>query len=328
MYLSNHHVLSSRDIDELRDALGQRIFPHDLNVARNHEELDSCMHGCAINDTGLLYFSYGTASGIESSINDSQCSDRISVNFPVAGTGRMTQGRDCLDISASQGLVIDSHEPFKLELQGYGGVALVLRRDSLRRQARALIGDRADRIDVRMAKTIDLTSPEGRALKNAVLYAIGEMDGAIGALANPISRVNLEHYLLTQLLSLQRSTFSEALAAAAEPVVMPRNLKRARDYMHAHAGDAVTPEDLAIHAGCSYRSLQAIFGKALGVSPMAYLQRIRLEGAHADLLDADRRRTTVAEIARRWGFSHMGRFALSYKKRFGVSPSETLGQRT
>ena len=32
----------------------------------------------------------------------------------------------------------------------------------------------------------------------------------------------------------------------------------------------------------------------------------------------------VTEIAAKWGFGHMGRFSIDYRKRFGESPSETL----
>jgi AraC-like DNA-binding protein len=33
---------------------------------------------------------------------------------------------------------------------------------------------------------------------------------------------------------------------------------------------------------------------------------------------------SVAEVAARWGFSHLGRFAAAYRKRYGESPSHTL----
>ena len=33
-----------------------------------------------------------------------------------------------------------------------------------------------------------------------------------------------------------------------------------------------------------------------------------------------------SEIASRWGFSHLGRFAVEYRLRFGEDPSETLAQ--
>jgi AraC-like DNA-binding protein len=33
---------------------------------------------------------------------------------------------------------------------------------------------------------------------------------------------------------------------------------------------------------------------------------------------------SITDIAYRFGFTHLGRFAAYYKKRFGVSPSATL----
>lgn len=42
-----------------------------------------------------------------------------------------------------------------------------------------------------------------------------------------------------------------------------------------------------------------------------------------DLLGA-RAGSSVTSIALDWGFDHLGRFAASYKKRFGETPRETL----
>jgi AraC-like DNA-binding protein len=48
--------------------------------------------------------------------------------------------------------------------------------------------------------------------------------------------------------------------------------------------------------------------------------------AHEDLLAADPRSATAIEIAARWGFAHYGRFAATYRERFGQSPGRTLRQ--
>ena len=34
--------------------------------------------------------------------------------------------------------------------------------------------------------------------------------------------------------------------------------------------------------------------------------------------------STVAAIAHRWGFAHLGRFAAAHKKMYGVTPLQTL----
>ncbi|MEV6492897.1 helix-turn-helix domain-containing protein, partial [Actinoplanes sp. NPDC051633] len=66
------------------------------------------------------------------------------------------------------------------------------------------------------------------------------------------------------------------------------------------------------------------FRRHLGDTPMAYLQQVRLQRAHDDLVAADPNTDTVSAIAHRWGFAHLGRFALSYRARYQETPSQTL----
>jgi len=56
---------------------------------------------------------------------------------------------------------------------------------------------------------------------------------------------------------------------------------------------------------------------------MMLLRRARLDQARADL-EAPGRNTSVTIVAYDCGFSHLGRFAQEYARRFGESPSETL----
>jgi transcriptional regulator GlxA family with amidase domain len=71
-------------------------------------------------------------------------------------------------------------------------------------------------------------------------------------------------------------------------------------------------------------ALQAGFQLYVGMSPTTYLRQVRLDRAHDQLRQADPDQTTVAAVAHRWGFTHLGRFAGSYRARYGVSPSQTL----
>ncbi len=322
--LSNHHVLSSKDIDELRYELGQRFTPHELNIAKSNNKLDAHVYSCAVNNLGLLSFAYGDGVPIEAGICDSQCSKVISINFLTSGAGSLEQHHKAIDIAANQGLVIDMSMPFKLKLQGYSGIALIFSHNTLQQHALALIGEKSLDIDFQLEKSVDITKPAGQALKNAVVYAMNEMNGALGKLNNPITHTNLENYLLTQFIILHSNTHKSVFESANDQQVLPRNLKRACDYIHAHAHKKITLGELTAYAGCSYRSLQSIFIKVQGVSPMEYLKGVRLEGVRSVLLTADSQRTTVTEIAQQWGFVHMGRFAQMYKKQFGILPSDTL----
>ena len=57
----------------------------------------------------------------------------------------------------------------------------------------------------------------------------------------------------------------------------------------------------------------------------AHLRSLRMQRAHRDLQIAEPSEgTSVAAVAARWGFTHLGRFAIEYRRRFGINPSQTL----
>ena len=61
---------------------------------------------------------------------------------------------------------------------------------------------------------------------------------------------------------------------------------------------------------------------------MGFLKTVRLQRAQADLLAADPTQISVTEIATKWDFFHLGRFAGDYRKAFGETPSMTLKRNT
>jgi AraC-like DNA-binding protein len=106
-----------------------------------------------------------------------------------------------------------------------------------------------------------------------------------------------------------------------------RTVRRAQEYLVAHAADHVSIGATAAALNVSVRSLQASFERHVGLSPMMFLRHTRLHRVRARLLALHPGTTTVAEQASRYGFTHMGRFAAYYAERFGESPSETLRRR-
>ena len=125
------------------------------------------------------------------------------------------------------------------------------------------------------------------------------------------------------LLSLQPHNYSAVLQEGASAAA-PFYVRRAEDYMNAHATEAIGMEDLVAVSGVSARSLYAGFRRFRGTSPMAYLKWLRLDRAHVDLRTASPGEITVKEIALRYGFAHLGHFSAAYRQKYGQPPSETL----
>jgi AraC-like DNA-binding protein len=105
----------------------------------------------------------------------------------------------------------------------------------------------------------------------------------------------------------------------------PASVRRALDFMEAHAHEPLTLEEIARSAGVGPRALQEAFRRHRGTTPLAHLRGTRLERAHRELQAADPAcGATVAAIAARWGFAHRGRFADAYRQAFGRAPRQTL----
>jgi transcriptional regulator GlxA family with amidase domain len=99
---------------------------------------------------------------------------------------------------------------------------------------------------------------------------------------------------------------------------------RALDFMHAHAAEPISITDVAAAAFVSTRWLHKAFVERLGEPPVRVLRRIRLNGVRSELLTGAPTTTSVAQVARAWGFVHLSRFAEQYFREYGERPSETL----
>jgi transcriptional regulator GlxA family with amidase domain len=96
--------------------------------------------------------------------------------------------------------------------------------------------------------------------------------------------------------------------------------------MRSNAREPLTIEVIASAAGCSVRALQLAFHRFRGATPMATLQRIRLEAAREEMLRAERAQS-LARIAAEHGFSNPSRFAQLFRRTYGAYPSEALKTR-
>lgn len=90
------------------------------------------------------------------------------------------------------------------------------------------------------------------------------------------------------------------------------------------AEEPPTIVDICRAVGVSERTLQYAFCAYAGMSPMAYLRRVRLNRVRTMLQRSSPRDTTVTAVALRFGFFHFGRFSQDYKRFFHETPSVTL----
>lgn len=180
---------------------------------------------------------------------------------------------------------------------------------------RSTVGDHALRFD-------DQHVPEPEAARR--------WQGALTALVRSLRAGGTESVAWQQAKVVVAELFLELFPPMVDdrPGVLgqPRNarLRAAVEYVHDHAAEPVTIADLSAASGLSVRSVQESFRRVFDVSPLTYLRQVRLDRVRAELLDTDPLAGAVGDVARRWGFAHLGRFSAAYVERFGEYPKQTL----
>jgi AraC-like DNA-binding protein len=179
----------------------------------------------------------------------------------------------------------------------------------------------ADAAPVVFDPTMDLEAPAARSWLRLVHLAVDDLEAGGALFRSSLAAVHFEQTLISGLLALQPNSAQE-VERPTRPC--PPVVRAVVDLIEAQPEHAWTVVELARHAGVSPRTLQESFQRELGVSPLDRLRRTRLERARRDLIAADPARTSVTDIAARWGFFHLGRFAQTYRARYQELPSQTL----
>jgi AraC-like DNA-binding protein len=88
-------------------------------------------------------------------------------------------------------------------------------------------------------------------------------------------------------------------------------------YIHGHYAESISRTDLARHVALSEDYLTACFRKELGVTPIAYLNRYRVNQARQLLTGTSK---SITEIALEVGFSDSSYFSRVFRREVGISP--------
>ncbi len=139
------------------------------------------------------------------------------------------------------------------------------------------------------------------------------------------ARVAARAELLETLLeALGAPTEFRAPSSDRRRQVQCRIVEVAEAHALSYSGDRLYLTDLCQAAGVSERALEYAFRDVMGMTPTAYLARVRLHRVRKALRAATPASTTVSAEALNHGFWHFGEFSRAYRACFGELPSETL----
>jgi AraC-like DNA-binding protein len=249
--------------------------------------------------------------------------DGYHVTLPMVGRVHARQARFEVTAGPGTAALFRPGEPvYTRHDAGVVEVDVKITRAAMEGELATLLG-RPVHGTVDFAPSIALEHGPGASWARLVRLLRTELNHAGSILLHPLMADQLRHSVISGLLLTVPHRYHEELTAPA-PAGPPRALRRALDAIQAEPERPFSVADLAEIAGMSVRSLQEGFRRHVGCAPMAYLQEVRLGRVHESLRGADPTQLTVAAVAHRWGFAHLGRFASAYRMRFGQSPSETL----
>ena len=122
-----------------------------------------------------------------------------------------------------------------------------------------------------------------------------------------------------------RDTYSILLAltqAVSErylPTEKQQKIAPAIEYISQHYNENLTNDTLATACGMSTVYFRKLFTRVLGVSPIAYARKLRIEKAK-EMLRSDY--GTLSDVALSLGYSDLYDFSRDFKKHTGVAPSK------
>jgi AraC-like DNA-binding protein len=97
----------------------------------------------------------------------------------------------------------------------------------------------------------------------------------------------------------------------------PPAVSRAVNIIHSRIGSSLTREDLCDATNTSASTLTRLFKRHLGVGPMHYYRKFRMDTAAQMLLTSD---LSIKQIAAQLGYSSQLYFSAEFKKQMGGSP--------
>jgi transcriptional regulator GlxA family with amidase domain len=176
---------------------------------------------------------------------------------------------------------------------------------------------------VRLKGSVPVSPAANRLLGDLIDYvrrsAVNPMVGE-----HPLLVASIEAHVAATVLAVLPTTAVLDVTPADRRDATPQLLQRAITFIDDNAHADIALVDIANAIYVTPRALQYMFRRHRDCTPMEYVRRVRLHHAHRELLAGDRMSTTVGDIARRWGFGNMGRFAVYYRQMYGQSPHTTL----
>ena len=316
--LAGHALFHSTNLDHAREEVARIFCPHRLDMV-GKGAMDARHHHVMGSNLSLNYIQYGA----KTLIAPDELDTFYLLQIPLCGAASIRNGSDHFASTPDRAAILNPHRPTTMIWEaGTRQVLVQIPRAVLRDHLTGLIGRQVGN-DLSFEGPLDLTRGAGQSLRALILHLVNEVDAGHAPMApGGLLGRQFESTIMSGLIQAAPHNFTHLLGQRESPA-LPGHVGRAESFMRANLDRALTIHDIAKAANTTPRTLQNGFRKFRGTTPLGYLRDARLARAHQELFAGDPN-SSVTVIANRWGFSHLGRFAQQYKRRFGETPQTTL----
>jgi AraC-like DNA-binding protein len=319
--LARHQKFRSSMPDEICEHMSRVFSPHDLFIAGDTSRLSFVHNQVNLDRVSFNFIDYG------------ECEDNVwvrcppihryvLVQFSLAGGCQFERDGALIEVPPEHFIVVHPDRPFSVKLlPGFKHLTVRVDRDAIGHGLSRELGQNLKQ-PVEFSQLPIATNGAGRSFATLVEACCADFDQDDAALSHPRLSWRAEDMLISVMLETLPHNHADALRRPRDEPV-PFYVRRAEEFIRAHASEPITFEDVVAAAGASSRSLHAAFRKYRGTTPMRLLKRHRLDLARRQLLSSRHSGESVTNVALNCGFMHLSRFASEYKACFGESPSQT-----
>lgn len=295
------------DFDELRSYLSSRYGPHSREVlGRGRVGYELWRLGCGAVE--LNWFSQRLAQLARGEVG------ACVVHVPLSGGLRYFLGRRTTELKSGEAQFVVPGQRYSIHSEPGTYLAASFPLHEVEREVRPYLG-RAGAEWQPVPCTLLMSGPAATQFRERLARLVR----AASSEAADSPRPSLESAQAELLAWLGRNLDVSGGVQRASLLTAAR-AREVEEWIAAHLHEPITLGRLCEVAGVGGRALQKTFVLRHGVPPMQFVMDRRLKAVRARL-QARERDVLITRAAMECGFTHMGRFSILYRLRFGESPS-------
>ena len=316
--LTRQPLYKGEDVDDAREVLSTMFTEVTVDPLTAGGAYSTTVNGIELPRSIITYCEYphGMIAGPRAEL------DFHTIQLNLSGSARFNISGIDVDGDMQKSVMLSSGEKVKVRHEPGNAILSYIVKDDVLHDVISTYIDHERNGPIKFSPNFDPKDPRTASLLSFLNNFVEELNRPGGVLESPAAVASFEHTLITFMLFGLDHNYRDVLLNPA-PMISFVQVKDVEDYLRAHASLPLTMDLVASATGYSVNTIFRAFKKHRNYTPMQFFRNVRMEMARQRLLYA-LPGETVSQIAMQCGFSHLGRFSIEYKKRFGESPGQTL----